>query len=107
MECPVCAGIMRKRMVKEEMFGVSLGSFPAWVCSKCKESFTDEETTRQIEAEAKRQGIWGMGQTTKITKSGNSLAVRIPKKMADYLGLRNGKEAYIHPEGKKIVIDVS
>ena len=39
----------------------------------------------KIENVAKEKGIWGLGIRTKITRSGNSLAVRIPKKMANFL----------------------
>lgn len=45
----------------------------------------------------------GHWKKTKITRTGNSLAVRIPKEIADYLNLKEGEEAYIHPEGKKLV----
>jgi len=74
-------------------------------CDKCNESFTDEETTRKIQGVAKKKGIWGLGKKTKIAKAGNSLVVRIPKEIADYLGLKEGKEAFIHPEEKKLVIE--
>ncbi|MDA2933572.1 AbrB/MazE/SpoVT family DNA-binding domain-containing protein [Acidobacteria bacterium AH-259-D05] len=106
MKCPVCSkGIVRKGKVREEMYGVYLGTFPAQICGRCGESFTDSETTRKIEAVAKRKGIWGLGMKTKITKAGNSLAVRIPKKVADYLKLKEGREAYIHPQKEKLIIE--
>ena len=98
-------GILKKERIKEYMFGVYLGEFPAEVCSKCGESFTDSDTTRKIEEAAKQKGIWGLGATTKITKTGNSLAVRIPKKLAEYLKLEDGNEAYIHPENNKLIIE--
>lgn len=105
-KCPVCEkGILKKKKIKETMFGVYLGEFPAEVCSHCGESFTDIETTKRIEAVAKKEGIWGLGMKTKIMKSGNSLAVRIPKKIADYLKLRQGEEAFIHPQDHKLVIE--
>lgn len=85
------------------MFGVYLGEFPAQICTKCGESFTNEAVTKQIEQ--KEKGIWGMGKMTKISKSGNSLAVRIPQQIAKYLRLKEGKEAFIHPEDHKIVIE--
>ncbi len=56
MKCPICKkGILKKGKIKEEMFGVYLGKFPAEICSKCGESFTDEETTRKIEKAAKKK----------------------------------------------------
>ena len=104
--CPICEkGELRKGKIKEHMFGVYLGEFPADICNKCNESFTDSETTIKIEEAARKNGIWGIGKKTKITRTGNSLAVRIPKEIVRYLKLEEGKEAYIHPDGKKLVIE--
>ena len=106
MTCPVCEeGNLKKSKIKEYMFGVYLGEFPAEVCSKCGESFTDSAVTKKIEEAAKKKGMWGLGASTKITKTGNSLAVRIPKKIADYLKLEDGKEAYVHPEHNKLIVE--
>jgi len=106
MKCVVCEkGTLEKKEIEEYMFGVYLGKFRAEVCNKCNESFTDSETTKKIEEAAKKEGIWGLGSSTKITKTGNSLAIRIPKKLADYLKLKNGEEVYIHPEGAKIIAE--
>ena len=108
MKCLICEkGILKKTKIKEFMFGVYLGEFPAEVCTKCNESFTDEDTTKSIETIAKKKGIWGLGRKTKITKTGNSLAVRIPKNIAEFLGLKEGKDAFIHPEKDKLVIESS
>ncbi|HLC86187.1 MAG TPA: AbrB/MazE/SpoVT family DNA-binding domain-containing protein [Candidatus Nanoarchaeia archaeon] len=106
MKCPICEkGTLKNQEIEEYMFGVNLGKFPAEVCDKCGESFTDSETTKRIEEAAKKKGVWGLGATTKITRTGNSLAVRIPKKLAEYLNLHEGEEAYIHPEGDKMVLE--
>lgn len=106
MKCPMCGkGTLKKGKIKETMFGVYLGEFPAEICSSCNESFTDEKTTREIEEAAKKKGIWGLGKKTKITRTGNSLAVRIPKEIANFLNLKEGKGAYIHPEKDKIIIE--
>jgi len=106
MKCPVCEkGSLKKGKIKEYMFGVYLGEFPAEICTKCKESFTDSETTKKIEEAAKKKGIWGLGKKTKITQTGNSLAVRIPKEIVDYLHLKRGGEAYIYPEKNKLIVE--
>ena len=106
MKCPACGkGVLTRGRVQESMFGVHLGSFAAELCNKCGESFTDEKTTQAIHAAAKRKGLWGLGKQTRITKAGNSLAVRIPKDIAKFLNLKDGTEAYIHPEGGKLVVD--
>src|SRR3989338_7270245 len=99
MKCPFCdKGTLKETKIREIMFGIDLGEFPAQKCSSCKETFTSEETTKKIEEVAKEKGIWGLEKKTKIAKSGNSLAVRIPKHLADFLELQEGKEAYIYPE---------
>lgn len=106
MKCPICEeGILKKGKTEEEMFGVYLGEFPAEICSKCGESFTDEETTREIETLAKKKGLWGLEKKTTVTRTGNSLAVRIPKPLVDFLHLKEGEEIYIHPEDHKLVIE--
>ena len=106
MKCPICEkGTLKKGKIKEYMFGVCLGEFPAEICTKCNESFTDSETTKMIEEAAKKKGIWGLGRKTKITQTGNSLAVRIPKPIADYLHLKRGEEVYISPKDNKLIIE--
>ena len=106
MKCVICEkGSLRKGKIKEYMFGVYLGEFPAEICTSCDESFTDSNTTKNIEDIAKKKGIWGLGASTKITRTGNSLAVRIPKKIVDYLKLKEGKDAYIHPDKNKLIIE--
>lgn len=106
VKCPICDnGKLVKGKVRETMFGVFLGEFPADVCSSCGESFTDEKTTMKIEAIAKKKGIWGLGTKTKIAKTGNSLAIRIPKKLVKFLNLKENEETYIYPEKNKLVVE--
>lgn len=106
MECPVCEnGTLKSGKIKESLFGVFLGEFPADICRNCNESFTDEKTTKKIEEIAKAKGIWGLGKITKISKVGNSLIVRVPKAIAEFLKLRDGEEAFVHPDGSKLVVE--
>lgn len=57
MNCPMCEkGRLKRGTIREEMFGVYLGEFPADICSKCGESFTDAAATRRIEEAAKSKG---------------------------------------------------
>ncbi|HLD88926.1 MAG TPA: AbrB/MazE/SpoVT family DNA-binding domain-containing protein [Candidatus Nanoarchaeia archaeon] len=106
MKCPICGiGELKKTKIKEMMFGVYLGEFTAEVCPHCGESFTDQETTRSIEMAAKKKGIWGLGVKTKVAKTGNSLAIRIPQRIAKFLKLKEGEETYIHPEKNKLIVE--
>jgi hypothetical protein len=104
-KCPVCEkGKLRDGKIEEVMFGVPLGKFKAEICDKCNESFVDEKTMKMIEAKAKEEGIWGLAEKIKIVKSGNSLAVRIPAKIANFLKLKEGEEIVLHPEGTNRII---
>ena len=58
----------------------------------------------RIEEAAKAKGVWGLGAQTTITKTGNSLAVRIPKKLADFLRVRQGQAVYLHPNRKGLLV---
>ena len=105
-KCLMCEkGHLKKIMNREVIYGVYLGDFPAKKCSFCNEIWTDGETMEKIEKVAKEKGVWGLGVKTKITKAGNSLCVRIPNKIANFLNLKSGEEAYIHPEENKLVIE--
>lgn len=105
--CPICEkGTLKPVKEKHVLFGVDLGTYPGEKCFECGEVFTDSSVIQKIEAVAKQKGIWGLGKKTKISRTGNSLAVRIPKEVADYLKLKEGTEAYIHPEKNKLVIEV-
>ena len=106
MKCPNCKGNLRKGIAKEYIFGVYLGNFPAIICDKCNDSFTDSGTTRKIQEIAKKKGVFGLSAKSKITKTGNSLTVRIPKKLADHLKLKSGVEVYVHPDKDKIIVEL-
>ncbi len=70
LTCPMCEeGTLTEGKIRENMFGVYLGEFPAEICNKCGESFTDDKTTNAIQESAKRKGIWGLGRKTKISFS--------------------------------------
>ena len=106
MKCPVCnMGDLEKKRVKEEQLGVYLGEYEGLECNCCKESFFDEETTKKILEKSKEKGIFGLEAKTKVSRSGNSLAIRIPKKIAEFLHLKEGKEVRISPRENKLIIE--
>ena len=107
-KCPVCEkGMMKPVMEKHVLFGVNLGTYPGEKCAVCGEVFTDAAAIARIEVVAKQKGIWGLGKKTKIMRAGNSLAVRIPKEVVDYLKLKVGKDAYIHPDENRLIIETA
>ncbi|MFQ5908936.1 MAG: YgiT-type zinc finger protein [Thermoplasmata archaeon] len=108
-KCPVCKkGDLVPGEVKEEMFGVSLGTYPADVCTECGESYVDGETMDAIESKAKELGLWGLAKKVTVRKSGNSLVVSIPADVARFLHLRGGEDVLLRPEAKRrLVLEIS
>ena len=107
VKCPVCgrANLRRERRHAEQD-GFDLGVYVAEVCPACGEVFWMERDVTKMETKAKQIGIWGLEQRTRVATVGNSLAVRIPKRLARFLGLRHGLEVTVHPLGKdKLIIE--
>jgi ribosomal protein L32 len=107
VRCPVCGKAnLRNEKRRAEQNGFDLGVYVAEVCPSCGEIFWDSDDVGRMERKAKRIGIWGLEQRTKVAVVGNSLAVRIPKRLADFLGLTRGAEVLLHPMGKnKLVVE--
>lgn len=107
MNCPICKGKMQRKKEQYNYGDMDFGSFDADVCTKCGEVFFTEKSSDAIDAKAKKLGIWGLEKETKISYSGNSLIIRIPKAIADFMGLAKGEEVSLRPEGKrKLVVEV-
>ncbi len=109
VKCPACEKAnLRTERRHAEQDGFDLGVYEADVCRSCGEVFWKEKDVRKMEEKAKKIGVWGLGQKTKVATVGNSLAVRIPKRLATFLGLKQGVEVLIHPLGKdKLVIEAA
>ena len=102
MECPLCEkGELVRSNINYTYQDWNFGDFEADVCNLCKEAFFTEESMITIEKKAKEIGVWGIERKTKIARSGNSLIVRVPKKIAKFLQLNEGDEVIIRPDGKK------
>jgi len=108
MDCPICNGKLKKVKADYDYYDINFGKFDAEKCLKCGEIFFTEEASDEIDRIAKEKGLWGLERKSKISYSGNSLIVRIPKDIAEFLKLKNGKEIQIHPEGtKKLVVEIT
>jgi succinylglutamate desuccinylase len=104
-KCYMCEkGELVVKKIPYVFHGKDLGKFVMEVCSTCNEQFLDEDTSKKIEVAAKKAKVWGLSRTTKVGKSGNSLDIRIPKDIAQYVGLKQGVQVVIHPEGKDRII---
>lgn len=83
---------------------ISFGKYDADTCERCGEAFFTEEASDEIDQKARELGLWGLEARSKVSYSGNSLMVRIPREIAEFLELEKGDEIRIHPEGRKRLV---
>ena len=103
----MCDGKLNKKTVSYEIYGKDIGKFPALVCNSCGEQWFDEETSKKIQEKEKKLGLFGLSKETKISYSGNSLIIKIPKELAKFMNLKKETEVIIYPEDKnKLAISV-
>ena len=89
--CPICGSTMKKE--KRE---ISKGVFAqVEVCPKCEDEWIDEKGYEEL------YRVF----TRKTFKIGGSLAIRIPKELADMIGLKDGTELRFTVKDKKLVIE--
>ena len=91
-------------MVDFSLYGTSLGSFKAKVCSRCKDTLFAELASDRIDELAKQKGLWGLESKTTIGKVGNSLDIKISKRLAEFAGLKKGESVSVYPESRKRLI---
>ena len=99
-KCVLCNGRLKKKLVKYEIYGKVIGKFNAFVCDSCDERWFDEKTARKIEEAEKKAGIFGLSRETKVSYSGNSLIIRIPKELAKFMNLKKETKVILYPENK-------
>ncbi len=109
MKCILCNGAVHEKVVEYKEFGVSLGKFPTKACSSCGEEFFDSEIVDKIQLKSKEKGLFGLAaKKTKVALVGNSLAVRIPKEIAAFVGLRKEEEIRVVPRSQhEIILEVA
>ncbi len=65
------------------------------ICSQCEDEWIDEDEYEKLRSLFKRKAF----------KIGGSLAVRIPKEIADAVGLHDGDEMNISIANHKVIIE--
>jgi antitoxin MazE len=90
--CPICDTPMKKekREIRKGIFA------SVEVCKKCEEEWIDEKGYDEL---------YEQMFTRKTFKIGGSLAIRIPKELANMIGLKEGTNVKIDIKDKKIVIE--
>lgn len=102
--CPECRGGMKRKVVEYVRYGEKIGKFPAWVCNKCGAEYYDEDVIAKMEELVKAKGLWGLESKTKIAEAGNGYAIRLTKRLMEFIKGEKGKEVLIYPENKKRLI---
>jgi antitoxin MazE len=91
MKCPICETPMKKekRELQKGIFAL------VEVCPKCEDEWIDEKGY---------EALYNLF-TRKTFKIGGSLEIRIPKEIANVVGLKEGAEVKMAVREKKIVIE--
>ncbi len=101
VKCPECGGELEEAEKDVDMLGRVIGQFKCEICKVCGSTFMDDETMKNVEEKTKELGIFGMEKTTSISMSGNSLIIRINKKLAEFLQLTENTTVRVYPIDKK------
>ncbi len=90
-KCPECGADL-----SEEKREISPGIYAnVEVCPNCEDEWVDESEYEELRALFKR----------KVFKVGGSLAVRIPKEIADLAGVHDGDDLFITSKDHRIIIE--
>jgi hypothetical protein len=108
MKCGMCSkGELEEKIIDYKEFGIVLGRFKAEECNNCKESFFDSETAKKIQEISKEKGLFGLSRRIKVAQVGNSLSIRIPKELAEFVKLKKKEEVKISPRNQhELIIEI-
>ena len=82
-----CGGNLRKTKVEVEFFGIDFGLRDAEVCIACGSEYLDHETLKEVETEIKKRNIFAMERKIQVDRSGDSLVIKIPPEIAEFLDI--------------------
>lgn len=92
---------MKKSLCQVEFFGIDFGLKDCEVCTKCQSEYLDDQIMQEIETEIKRKNLFALERKIKVTKSGNSLVIRIPPEITKFSGLHYESILRLMPVTKK------
>jgi len=91
-------GRLVKKNIAYEQYGIIIGKYPAEVCQRCGETFFSSKAVEDIEQELKKRGLWGLGIKAQIGTSGNSLDLKLAKRLINFFHLQKGQSVFIEPK---------
>jgi len=92
-----CGGNLRKTKVEVEFFGIDFGLRDAEVCVACGSEYLDHETLKEVEIEIKKRNIFAMERKVQVDKSGDSLVIKIPPEIAEFLDIHYKSPVQLFP----------
>ena len=95
-----CGGELKKAYSEIEFYGMSFGVREVEVCKRCGTEYLSNEVMAEIEREVKKRNLFGLQKDASITKSGNSLVVRIPPEIARFADIKYKEQVRIYPASK-------
>lgn len=102
-----CGGKLIEAPIHVEHLGIDFGIRTGHVCTKCGDEFLTDEVWQEIENTAKKSGLFGLEKKVRVRKSGNSLVVTLPPRIAKYAGISKESIVSLAPSGKgKLEIEV-
>ena len=98
MKCVVCG-----RVAKPAELRVDNSVVPGWKCT-CGEEYLDSEAVERLLTirKLKKETLFA-----KVTKQGNSYAIRVPMEIVEAYRLKDKKELRIDPEETRLVLEVA
>ncbi len=90
----------KKSHTNIEFFGIDFGIKECEVCTKCGSEYLSDEILNEIEQEVKKRKLLGLEKQAQVTKSGNSLVIRIPGEIAKFSGINYKDQVRIYPTNK-------
>lgn len=101
MKCVMCNRKTAIKTVQHKESGIALGNYKANVCEKCNEVYFDESTVDKIQKKSKELGLFGLSKKATVAEIGNSIAIRVPKEIVNFMNLKKGKEVILQPISKR------
>ena len=102
-----CGGTLKRSHTNVEFFGIDFGMKACEVCTRCGSEYLSDEVLEEVEQEVKKKRLFGLEKNMQITKSGNSLVIRIPPDIAKFSGFHYKDKIRIYPTAKnKIEVEL-
>ncbi len=92
---------MKESQCQVEFFGIDFGLRHCEVCTDCQSEYLDDNVMEEIEKEVKAKKLFALERKIKVTKSGNSLVIRIPPEIAQFSNLHYESILRLMPVTKK------